>query len=81
MDLLSHVYSHQVIYQATAARLTHHPEGTAMLTIRRTALIHTSCGVIKVTPQAGRKVNLRLPRHIKVTDQAGNALTGKARKR
>ena len=37
-------------------------------------LVHTRDGVIKVTPQGGRKNIIKAPRHVRLTDRKGRPL-------
>ena len=42
--------------------------------VRKTILIHTSDGVVKVTPQGGRRYRVKAPAKVRITDRKGRPL-------
>jgi hypothetical protein len=48
-----------------------------MLYASRTILIHTKCGTIKVVPIGNKRLGVKAPGHVKITDGKGKPLTSK----
>ena len=49
-----------------------------MLHTTRTVLLHIAGTIIKVTPQGGRRVGIKAPRHVRITDRKGRKLGKKS---
>jgi hypothetical protein len=51
------------------------PKKRSGLHTSRTFLIHTTDGIIKITPQGGRVNNIKAPRNVRLTDRKGRPLS------
>ena len=47
--------------------------------VKRTVLLHTSDGVIKISPQGGRTVRIKAPAKVRISDRKGRGLYAKDR--